>query len=283
MIRQVGVVGCGLMGSGIVEVVARAGLDVVVREVAPDLLERGLGRIQASLARAVERKKLDAAAATDARARVTGTLNLDEFADVDLAIEAVVERMDEKQSVLRALDRIVRPDVILASNTSSLSITEMASVTGRPEQVVGLHFFNPVPVMPLIEIVRGLATSDRTIDTMRELAATLGKTVVVAKDTPGFIVNLLMIPYLLEAIRALELGVGTKEDIDTAIRLGLGHPMGPFTLLDFVGLDTAYYIADAMFQEYKEPRYAPPPLLKRMVLAGWHGRKTGRGFYVYDS
>jgi 3-hydroxybutyryl-CoA dehydrogenase len=271
------------MGSGIVEVLARAGLDVVVREVSPDLLQRGLGRIETSLARAVERGKLDAGAAAEARARLSGTLTLDDLADVDLAIEAVVERMDEKQTVLRSLDKIVGPGVIIASNTSSLSITELASVTGRPDRVVGLHFFNPVPVMPLIEIVRGLATSDDTVNAMREIASRLGKTVVVAKDTPGFIVNLLMIPFLLEAIRALEMGVATKEDIDTAIRLGLGHPMGPFALLDFVGLDTAYYIADAMFQEYKESRYAPPPLLKRMVLAGWHGRKSGRGFYVYTS
>jgi 3-hydroxybutyryl-CoA dehydrogenase len=269
------------MGSGIVEVVARAGLDVVVREVSPELLRRGIDRIEGSLARAVDRGKLDADAATRARAHITGTLTMEDFANVDLAIEAVIERMEEKQSVLRALDGIIRPDAILASNTSSLSITEMASATGRPDRVVGLHFFNPVPVMPLIEIVRGLTTSAETVDAMREFAVALGKTVVVAKDTPGFIVNLLMIPYLLEAIRALELGVATKEDIDTAVRLGLGHPMGPFTLLDFVGLDTAYYIADAMFQEYKEARYAPPPLLKRMVLAGWHGRKTGRGFYTY--
>ena len=281
MIHRVGVAGCGLMGSGIVEVVARAGLDVVVREVSPELLRRGIDRIEGSLARAVDRGKLDADAATRARAHITGTLTMEDFANVDLAIEAVIERMEEKQSVLRALDGIIRPDAILASNTSSLSITEMASATGRPDRVVGLHFFNPVPVMPLIEIVRGLTTSAETVDAMREFAAALGKTVVVAKDTPGFIVNLLMIPYLLEAIRALELGVATKEDIDTAVRLGLGHPMGPFTLLDFVGLDTAYYIADAMFQEYKEARYAPPPLLKRMVLAGWHGRKTGRGFYTY--
>lgn len=281
MIHRVGVVGCGLMGSGIVEVVARAGLDVVVREVSPELLRRGIDRIEGSLARAVDRGKLDADAATRARAHITGTLTMEDFANVDLAIEAVIERMEEKQSVLRALDGIIRPDAILASNTSSLSITEMASATGRPDRVVGLHFFNPVPVMPLIEIVRGLTTSAETVDAMREFAVALGKTVVVAKDTPGFIVNLLMIPYLLEAIRALELGVATKEDIDTAVRLGLGHPMGPFTLLDFVGLDTAYYIADAMFQEYKEARYAPPPLLKRMVLAGWHGRKTGRGFYTY--
>jgi 3-hydroxybutyryl-CoA dehydrogenase len=271
------------MGSGIVEVLARAGFDVVVREVSPEMLRRGLDRLEASLARAVERGKLDAGAASDARARITGTVALEDLAGVDLAVEAVVERMDEKQTVLRALDAIVRPGVILASNTSSLCITEMASVTGRPDRVVGLHFFNPVPVMPLIEIVRGLATSDGTIDSMRELAATLNKTVVVAKDTPGFIVNLLMIPYLLEAIRALEMGVATKEDIDTAVRLGLGHPMGPFTLLDFVGLDTAYYIAEAMYNEYREPRYAPPPLLKRMVLAGWHGRKTGRGFYTYKA
>jgi 3-hydroxybutyryl-CoA dehydrogenase len=281
MIRRVGVVGCGLMGSGIVEVSARAGLDVIVRELSPDLLRRGLDRIEASLRRAVERQKLDAGGAEQARARINGTTALGDLAQVDLVIEAVIEKIEEKKEVLRDLDRLVRPEVILASNTSSLSITEMASATHHPERVVGLHFFNPVPVMPLVEIVRGLTTPDAVVQAMRDFAKTLNKTVVVAKDNPGFIVNRLLIPYLLDAIRALELGVASREDIDTAVTLGLGHPMGPLTLLDFVGLDTTYYIAEAMFQEYKDARYAPPPLLKQMVQAGWHGRKSGRGFYEY--
>ncbi|MDQ7857283.1 MAG: 3-hydroxybutyryl-CoA dehydrogenase [Armatimonadota bacterium] len=281
MIRRVGVVGCGLMGSGIAEVVARAGYDVVVRELSAELLERGLGRIDASMRRAVERGKLDEAARDAARARIRGTTALEDLAGVDLVIEAVIERMDEKKAVLGALDRIVAPGVVLASNTSSLSITEMAAATRRPDRVVGLHFFNPVPVMPLVEIVRGLATAEEVVAAMREFAGRLGKTVVVARDTPGFIVNRLLIPYLLDAIRVLELGVASREDIDTAITLGLGHPMGPLTLLDFVGLDTTYYIAEAMFQEFKDSRYAPPPLLKQMVLAGWWGRKSGRGFYEY--
>jgi len=281
MVRRVGVVGCGLMGSGIAEVVARAGYEVVVRELTPELLERGLGRIDASLRRAVERGKLDEAAREAARARIRGTTALEELAGVDLVIEAVIERMDEKKAVLGALDRIVAPGVVLASNTSSLSITEMAAATRRPDRVVGLHFFNPVPVMPLVEIVRGLSTAEEVVAAMREFASRLGKTVVVARDTPGFIVNRLLIPYLLDAIRVLELGVASREDIDTAITLGLGHPMGPLTLLDFVGLDTTYYIAEAMFQEFKDSRYAPPPLLKQMVLAGWWGRKSGRGFYEY--
>ncbi|MDR7511201.1 MAG: 3-hydroxybutyryl-CoA dehydrogenase, partial [Armatimonadota bacterium] len=237
--------------------------------------------IDASMRRAVERGKLDEAARDAARARIRGTTALEDLAGVDLVIEAVIERMDEKKAVLGALDRIVAPGVVLASNTSSLSITEMAAATRRPDRVVGLHFFNPVPVMPLVEIVRGLATAEEVVAAMREFAGRLGKTVVVARDTPGFIVNRLLIPYLLDAIRVLELGVASREDIDTAITLGLGHPMGPLTLLDFVGLDTTYYIAEAMFQEFKDSRYAPPPLLKQMVLAGWWGRKSGRGFYEY--
>ncbi|MDR7417509.1 MAG: 3-hydroxybutyryl-CoA dehydrogenase [Armatimonadota bacterium] len=281
MIRRVGVVGCGLMGSGIVEVAARCGYEVVVREVTPVLLERGLDRIDASMQRAVDRGKLEAAAREAARSRIRGTTSLTDVGNCDLVIEAVVEKMDEKKAVLRELDGLLRPEVIMASNTSSLSITEMAAVTARPERVVGLHFFNPVPVMALVEIVRGLQTSEATVQTVRAFAQSLGKTVVMAKDAPGFIVNRLLIPYLLDAIRVLELGVASREDIDTAITLGLGHPMGPLTLMDFVGLDTTYYIAEAMFQEFKDDRYAPPPLLKQMVLAGWHGRKSGRGFYEY--
>lgn len=281
MIRRVGVVGCGLMGSGIAESVARAGYEVVVRELTDDLLQRGLDRLEASMRRAVERGKLDEAARDAARSRIRGTTSMEDLAGVDLVIEAVIEKMDEKKALFKEMDRLVAPGVVLASNTSSLSITEMAAATSRPDRVVGLHFFNPVPVMPLVEIVRGLTTSDEVVQSMREFAQSLGKTVVVAKDTPGFIVNRLLVPYLLDAIRALELGVASREDIDTAVTLGLGHPMGPLTLLDFVGLDTTYYIAEAMYNEFKDPRWAPPPLLKQMVTAGWLGRKSGRGFYEY--
>jgi 3-hydroxybutyryl-CoA dehydrogenase len=281
MIRRVGVVGCGLMGSGIVEVVARGGYEVVVHELTDDLLQRGLSRVAASLQRAVERGKLEAAAGQAARARVRGTTTLSDLAGVDLVIEAVIEKMDDKKAVFRDLDSRVAPGVILASNTSSLSITEIAAATSRPDRVVGMHFFNPVPVMPLVELVRGLTTSDDTMGAARAFAESLGKKIVITKDAPGFIVNRLLVPYLLDAVRALELGIASREDIDTAVTLGLNHPMGPLTLLDFVGLDTTYYIAEAMYQEFKDPRWAPPPLLKQMVMAGWWGRKSGRGFYDY--
>jgi len=282
MIRRVGVVGCGLMGSGIVETVAKSGYDVVVHELTPGLLTRGLGRIDASMQRAVERKKLDAASRDAARGRIHGTTSLSDLADVDLAIEVVIERMDDKKKVLAELDRLTRPDVVLASNTSSLSITEMAAATGRSDRVIGMHFMNPVPVMPVVEIVRGLATSDETLQTARAFADSLNKKVVVAKDSPGFIVNRLLVPYLLDAVRVYEQGLATKEDIDAAVTLSLNHPMGPLTLLDFVGLDTTYYIAEAMYQETKDPRWAPPVMLKQMVTAGWWGRKSGRGFYQYE-
>ncbi|MGH2453230.1 MAG: 3-hydroxyacyl-CoA dehydrogenase family protein [bacterium] len=280
-IRRVGVVGCGLMGSGIAEVCARAGYDVVVREVSRELLERGLARIDASLARARERGKIAEDAARRARAAIRGTVDTADLGESDLVIEAVIEKMAEKQAAFRELDELCPPETLFASNTSSLSITEMAAVTGRADRVVGMHFFNPVPVMTLVELVRGLATSEATLEAARAFAASVGKTVVVAKDYPGFIVNLLLVPYLLDAVRALELGVASREDIDTAITLGLNYPMGPLTLLDFVGLDTTYYIAEAMYAEFREPRYAPPPLLKQMVLAGRIGRKSGRGFYEY--
>lgn len=280
-IQRAGVVGCGLMGSGIAEVCARAGYDVTVREVSETLLDQGLARIDASLKRAVDRGKIADADARAARERIRGTVDLRDLADSDLVIEAVIERMAEKQAVFRELDALCPKQTIFASNTSSLSITEMASTTERPDRVVGMHFFNPVPVMAPVELVRGLLTSDETMEQARAFAASVGKTVVEAKDYPGFIVNLLLIPYLLDAVRALELGLATKEDIDTAVTLGLNHPMGPFTLLDFVGLDTTYYIAQAMYDEFKDARYAPPPLLKKMVVAGLYGRKSGRGFYEY--
>lgn len=280
-VRWVGVVGCGLMGSGIAEVCARAGYQVLVREVTSELLEHGLARIDASLRRAVERGKVAEEAARQARQAIRGTVALRELGESDLVIEAVIEQMAEKQAVFRELDGLCPPHTIFASNTSSLSITEMASATKRPDRVVGMHFFNPVPVMTLVEVALGLHTSEETLEAAKAFAASVGKRVVVAKDYPGFIVNLLLVPYLLDAVRALELGVATKEDIDTAVTLGLNHPMGPLTLLDFVGLDTTYYIAEAMYAEFKDARYAPPPLLKKMVLAGFLGRKAGRGFYEY--
>jgi 3-hydroxybutyryl-CoA dehydrogenase len=279
--RTVGVAGFGLMGSGIVEVCARSGYDVIVREVTDDLLSRGMQRLDGSLARGEERGKLSRTDRETARNRVRGTTSLADFARCDLVIEAIVELMDKKKELYAELDRICPPATVFASNTSSLSITEMASVTTRAERFAGMHFFNPVPVMKPVELVRGFLTSEETLGAARTFCETLGKTVVACKDSPGFIVNLLLVPYLLDAVRALEMGVASREDIDTAVQLGLNHPMGPLTLLDFVGIDTTYYIAEAMYQEFKDTRYAAPPLMRKMVLAGHHGRKTGRGFYDY--
>jgi 3-hydroxybutyryl-CoA dehydrogenase len=280
-INTIGVVGCGLMGAGIVELCARSGYKVVVREINNDLLQKGLKRVGASMAKGVERGKLPQADMDAAMARIKGTLSLADFKGCDLVIEAAVENMQLKKTIFTELDSICRPEVILASNTSSLCITEMAATTERPDKVLGLHFFNPVPVMPLLEIVRALLTSDETLETARALGDKLGKMVVVAKDRPGFIANLLFVPYALDAIRWLDAGLATKEEIDTTMKLGFNHPMGPFTLLDFVGLDTLLFIADAMYEEFKDPRYAAPPLLRRMVQAGLLGRKSGRGFYTY--
>jgi 3-hydroxybutyryl-CoA dehydrogenase len=281
-IKKIGVVGCGLMGSGIAEVCARNGYDVIVREVNDDFLQQGVSRVRKSLSKAVERGKVTQKQMHETLARIQGTLDLADFADCDLAVEAAIENMDVKKEIFGTLDGILPPHAILASNTSSLCITEMASVTQRGDKVLGIHFFNPVPVMPLIEFVRTILTSDETMETARQFGASLGKTMVTAKDTPGFIVNRLLIPYILDAVRVYEDGLATREDIDTAIKLGLNHPMGPLTLLDFVGLDTTLFIADAMFDEYKDPRYAAPPLLRRMVLAGHLGRKSGKGFYDYS-
>jgi 3-hydroxybutyryl-CoA dehydrogenase len=280
-LNTVGVVGCGLMGSGIAEVCARAGYHVVVREISEALLQGGLDRIEKSLGKAVTRGKISQEQADQTLARIRGTLALDDLADCDLVIEAAVENMNLKREIFAELDQILPPHAILASNTSSLCITEMASATGRGDKILGIHFFNPVPVMPLIEFVRTILTSDQTMAIAHEFGASLGKTMVTAKDTPGFIVNRLLIPYLLQAVQVYEDGLSTREDIDTAIKLGLAHPMGPLTLLDFVGLDTTLFIADAMYDEYKDPRYAAPPLLRRMVLAGHLGRKSGKGFYDY--
>ncbi len=282
-IQKVGVVGCGLMGSGIVEVSARAGYDVVVREVNEEILEKGLGRIRKSMRRAVDRGKMSQEDMEATISRITGTVEMADFGDRDLVIEAAIENMDVKKGIFRQLDELTPASIVLASNTSSLSITEMASVTQRPDKVVGMHFFNPVPVLPLLEVVRGFRTSEETLQVAREFGKSVGKTIVLApKDNPGFIVNLLFVPYGLDAIRALENGVATKEDIDTAMKLGMNHPMGPFTLMDFVGLDTMLYVADAMYEEYRDPRYAAPPLLRRMVTAGYLGRKSGKGFYDYS-
>ena len=280
-LNVIGVVGCGLMGSGIAEVCARAGYRVVVREISETLLQNGLGRIQKSLAKAVARGKISQEQADQTLGLIQGTLALNDMAACDLVIEAAVENMDLKKEIFAELDQVLAPPAILASNTSSLCVTEMASATSRGDRILGIHFFNPVPVMPLIEFVRTILTSDETMVAAHEFGASLGKTMVTAKDTPGFIVNRLLIPYLLQAVQVYEDGLATREDIDTAIKLGLAHPMGPLTLLDFVGLDTTLFIADAMYEEYKDPRYAAPPLLRRMVLAGHLGRKSGKGFYDY--
>ena len=281
-INRVGVVGCGLMGSGIVEVCARAGYQVVVREVSTELLQAGLARVERSLSKAVDRGKATREQADKALAGIEGTLDLAGFGACDLVIEAAIENMAVKKEIFAELDGILPAHAILASNTSSLCVTEMASVTQRGDKVLGIHFFNPVPVFPLIEFVRTILTSDETMQIVHQFGASLGKTMVTAKDTPGFIVNRLLIPYLLDAVRVFEQGLASREDIDTAIKLGLNHPMGPLTLIDFVGLDTCLFIADAMFEEYKDSRYAAPPLLRRMVLAGHMGRKTGQGFYDYN-
>ncbi len=281
-IKTVGVVGCGLMGSGIVELIAKNGYNVVVREINDDFLNKGLSRIKTSMARAVDKGKLSAADRDAAWNRIRGTTDMRDLAPVDLAIEAAIENLELKKSIFGELDTITRPEIILASNTSSLAVIEMASMTRRPDKVLGLHFFNPVPVMPLLEMVRTFLTSEETYETTRKFGEGLGKTVIVAKDAPGFIVNALLIPYILDAVRMYENGCATKEDIDTGIRLGLNHPMGPLTLLDFVGLDTTLFIADEMFKELKDSRYAAPALLRRMVTAGYLGRKSGKGFYDYS-
>ncbi len=280
-IRKVGVCGCGQMGAGIAEVAARAGVDVIAREVNDELMKKGLTRIEKSLSKAVEKGKLDEAGRKAIQGRITGTTKIGDLADCDIICEAIIENMDEKLKIWRELDEIVKKDAIFASNTSSLSITEMAAATKRPAQFCGLHFFNPVPVMKLVELVRTVTTSDDTYSSARAFAEKLGKVVVTCKDRPGFVVNVLLIPYLLDAIRAYQDEVATREDIDNAMKLGCGHPMGPLELTDFIGLDTTYYIAEILFDEFKDHHYAAPPLLKTMVKAGYLGRKSGRGFYEY--
>ena len=281
-IEKVGVVGCGLMGSGIAEVAAKASFDVVVREVSDDLIEAGRVRIRKSLDRAVERGKLTVADRDAAWSSLRFSTELSALADRHLVIEAIVEEVAAKNELFSALDELCGPETIFASNTSSLTITDMAAASGRPDRMVGLHFFNPVPVMELVEVVRTIATSDEAFSAAYSFAETLGKKPITAKDNSGFVVNLLLVPYMLDAIRQLERGVASMEDIDRAMTLGLGHPMGPFTLCDFVGIDTVYRISEIMFDEYREGRYAPPPLLKRMVSMGRFGRKTGKGFYDWS-
>lgn len=281
-IKKVGIVGCGLMGRGIAEVCARNGYKTVVREVSQELLDKGLEAIRGSLAKALEKEKIDQEAHDRTLANIDGGVELELLEDSDLVVEAIIENVSEKKSTFQSLDKIVKKGAIFASNTSSLTLTQLAAATGRPERFLGLHFFNPVPVMQLVEVVRTLLTSDDTVAEGTAFVESLGKTPVACSDKSGFIVNRLLVPYLLDAIRAYENGAGTLEDIDTGMKLGCGHPMGPFTLLDFIGLDTVYFIANIMFDEYRETRFAPPPLLNQMVQAGRLGRKSGHGFYRYD-
>jgi 3-hydroxybutyryl-CoA dehydrogenase len=278
-IKTVGVLGCGQMGSGIAQVTAVAGFDVIARDLQADLLGRGRKTIEQSLDKFVEKGKLDTGARDAALGRLTFTTDLKDLAGCELVIEAVTEDLELKNRQWTALDLICPPTTVFASNTSSLSIMAMATVTGRPDHFLGLHFFNPVPMMPLVEVVRTVATSAEVLEEATGFVRRLGKEPIAAKDSAGFIVNLLLIPYLLDAVRAVERGVASVPDIDTGMKLGCGHPMGPLTLLDFVGLDTALKVGEILYEEFREARYAPPPLLKRMVLAGWYGKKSGKGFY----
>jgi 3-hydroxybutyryl-CoA dehydrogenase len=280
-IQKVGVVGCGLMGSGIAQVCAQAGFQTVVREVSPELVEKGLKGIEKSLSRLVEKNTITDVAKNEIRGRLKGVTAIEELRDCDVIVEAIIEQLPAKRELFSALDALCPAHTIFSSNTSSIAITEIAAATKRPQRFVGLHFFNPVPVMKLVEVVRTIATDATVYEEMVQFGAKLGKTPVRAHDGGGFIVNRLLVPYLLDAIRALEEGVGSVVDIDNSMKLGCGYPMGPFTLLDFVGLDTTYYISQIMFDEFKEKRFAAPPLLKHMVLAGWYGKKSGRGFYDY--
>src|SRR2546421_1524462 len=281
-IRRVGVVGCGLMGGGIAQTCAQSGYETIVLEVNQQFLDKGMTRIYSAWDTMASKGKLSQGQVDENRARLHGALDLADFGDCDLVIEAVLENMEEKLRLFPKLDGILKADALILSNTSSLSVTQMGAVTKRTDKVCGLHFFNPAPVMKLVEIVQTISTSQTTIETVRQFALSLGKTPVLAKDTAGVIVNFLLIPYLLAAIRMLENGMATKEDIDTAMKLGCGYPMGPFTLLDYVGLDTTMWAAEAIYEEYKDPLYAPPPLLRRMVASGMYGKKRGKGFYDYQ-
>lgn len=281
-IRRVSVVGCGLMGSGIAEVAAKSGFDVTVLEVDDEVLERGKGRIKRSMDRAVEKEKLTLADREAAWDRLHFTAKVSDLESSNIVVEAITENLDAKVELFRELDKSCPGDTIFASNTSSLTVTDMAAATSRGDRFVGLHFFNPVPVMKLVEVVRTIATSQETVDRAMQFSRALGKVPIAAKDNSGFVVNLLLVPYLLDAIRQLEHGVATIEDIDTAMALGLGYPMGPFILCDFVGIDTLYKISEIMFEEYRDARYAPPPLLKRIATMGRFGQKTGKGFYDWS-
>jgi 3-hydroxybutyryl-CoA dehydrogenase len=281
-IKKVGVVGCGLMGSGIAEIAAKSGFEVTVREVDEAALGAGKGRIEKSLGKAVEKGKLEEADRDAALTRLTFTTAVEDLADSDIVIEAIVESLDAKNELFGALDDLCGQHTIFASNTSSLTVTDMAAATKRPDRVVGLHFFNPVPVMKLVEVVRTIATSDEAFEAAFEFARAMGKEPIAAKDNSGFVVNLLLVPYMLDAIRQLERGVASISDIDKGMTLGCGYPMGPFVLCDFVGIDTLYRISEIMFEEYREERYAPPPLLKRIVSMGRYGRKSGKGFYDWS-
>jgi len=280
-IKSIGVLGCGLMGSGIAQVCATAGYKTIVREVEEGFLNKGLGRVQKFLSDGVAKGKVTPETREKTLANLSGTTTFDALGECDLIIEAIIENVQEKAKAFTALEAVVPAHTIFCSNTSSLCITELAARTTRADRFAGLHFFNPVPLMKLVEVIRALTTSDETYRDVFAFAQSLGKEPITAPDRPGFIVNRLLVPYLLDAIRSYEHGLGTVEDIDKGMKLGTGYPMGPFTLLDFVGLDTTYYIANIMFEEYREPAYAPPPLLKRMVLAGRLGKKSGQGFYKY--
>jgi 3-hydroxybutyryl-CoA dehydrogenase len=281
-IKKVGVVGCGLMGHGIAQVSAQSGYDVVVREVDQATLDKGLAKVEKQLARAVEKGKLEQSAADEVRGRIQGTLDYADFADCDLVIEAITEDLDLKLEMWREVDGIVKDGAVLATNTSSLPVIAQAAATKRPEQFIGLHFFNPVQVMKLLEVVKSVASEDSAVETGLEWGKALGKLTVETKDKAGFIVNRLLVPYMLDAIRAYEEGVGTIGEIDEAMKAGAGHPMGPLTLADFVGLDTMGAICDVLFDEFRERRFARPPTLNKMLMAGWYGQKSGKGFYDYS-
>lgn len=281
-VKKVGVAGCGLMGSGIVIQCALKDYDVTFVEVNDALVNKGINNVRTFLQKGIERGKYTKEQVEKTVSKIQGTTEFSKLKDVDIAIEAVIENLEEKLKIFSSFDKICKPEAILASNTSSLSITKLASVTQRPEKVIGIHFMNPVPIMKLVELVKGLRTSEQTYKIAREFSESLGKVTITANDNPAFIVNYLLVPYLLDAIRTLEHGIATKEDIDTGMKLGCGHPMGPIELLDFVGLDTTLFIADAMYEEYKEPRWIAPPLLRKMVTAGFNGKKAGRGFYDYS-
>ena len=281
-IEKIGVLGCGLMGAGIAQVCAQSGFETVVREIDQKFIDNGFGIIEKNVKRSVEKGKISEQDKDAMWKRLKGTLELDDLKECDLIIEVVIENLELKNEMFSALDKICPEKTILASNTSSLTIMAMAASTNRPDRFCGMHFFNPVPVMQLVEVVRTIATSQETTDICFEFCKRIGKMPILAKDNSGFIVNRLLIPYLLDAIKVLEEGLASTEDIDTGMKLGLNHPMGPLTLLDFVGLDTAYSIGNIMFEEFRERRFAPPPLLKKMVLAGYYGRKSGKGFYDYS-